>query len=158
MTYEGRRKKVIFICAQNSARSQMAEGFLKSLYKDRYEAFSAGVEPTYVHPYAIKVMDEVGIDISNHRSKSVYEFAKRDMDLAITVCDKARENCPFFPAKKILNKPFSDPAAFRGSENEKLDEFRRIRDEIKTWIEQFFGTGEVDNEYRQTSTTVLFKK
>lgn len=139
MMQEENKKKVIFICSQNSARSQMAEGFLKSLYPDKYDAFSAGVNPTHVHPYAIRVMSEIGIDISSQRSKSVYEFINKNMDLAVTVCDSAKENCPFFPAKKVVHKSFKDPSLFEGTEEQKLNEFRRIRDEIKNWIAEFFA-------------------
>lgn len=133
------KRKVIFICHHNSARSQMAEGFLKTFYPEEYEVFSAGIEPTYVNPYAVKVMNEIGIDISNHRSKSVYEFTNENIDIAVTVCDSAKENCPFFPARKIVHKSFKDPASFEGTEEEKLELFREVRDEIKDWIINFFG-------------------
>ena len=134
------KKKVLFICTHNSARSQMAEGILRTLYGDRYEAYSAGTQPTKVNPYAIKVMSEIGIDISNHRSKSAEEFRGKEFDYVVTVCDNAKEACPFFPGgKTYLHKGFKDPSEFKGNENEIVAEFRRVRDEIKRWIEETFG-------------------
>ncbi|MEM2876391.1 MAG: arsenate reductase ArsC [Candidatus Bathyarchaeia archaeon] len=134
------RIKVLFICSHNSARSQMAEGMLNSLYGDRYEAYSAGMEPTGVNPYAVKVMREMGIDSSKHRSKSVEEFRGVTFDYVVTVCDHAKEACPFFPwGRTYLHKGFRDPATFKGSEDEVLREFRRVRDEIKGWVEETFG-------------------
>jgi len=134
------KKKVLFICTHNPARSQMAEGILRTLYGDRYEAYSAGTQPTKVNPYAIKVMSEIGIDISNHRSKSAEEFRGKEFDYVVTVCDNAKEACPFFPGgKTYLHKGFKDPSEFKGNENEIVAEFRRVRDEIKRWIEETFG-------------------
>jgi len=134
------KKKVLFICTHNSARSQMAEGILRTLYGDRYEAYSAGTQPTKVNPYAIKVMSEIGIDISNHRSKSAEEFRGKEFDYVVTVCDNAKEACPFFPGgKTYLHKGFKDPSEFKGNENEIVAEFQRVRDEIKRWIEETFG-------------------
>jgi arsenate reductase len=134
------RKKVLFVCTNNSARSQIAEGFLNTLYPDRYEAYSAGTEPTVVNPYAIQVMKEVGIDISSHRSKGVREFLCMDIDYVITVCDYARQTCPLFTGgKEVIHKGFEDPAAFNGGEDDKLAVFRRLRDEILSWIKERFG-------------------
>lgn len=134
-----RKKKVLFICTHNSARSQMAEGFLNHLYGNDYEAYSAGTEPSEVHSFAITVMREVGIDISHHSSKSAVPFLDQDMDYVVTVCDRARQTCPFFPGgKKILHKSFEDPSQIKGSQEEALETFRRVRDEIKTWIEETF--------------------
>ncbi len=134
------KKKVLFICKRNSARSQMAEGFLNDLYGDRYEAYSAGIEPTVVNSYAIKAMAEINVDISKHRSKSIEEFRRNNFDYVVTVCDRAKEACPFFPGgKKLLHKGFKDPSEFKGTEYEILAEFRRVRDEIKDWIEKTFG-------------------
>lgn len=133
------KKKVLFICTRNSARSQMAEGFLNDLYGDRYEAYSAGIEPTEVNPYAIKAMAEINVDISKQRSKSIEEFRRNNFEYVVTVCDHAKEACPFFPGgKKLLHKGFKDPSEFRGTEYEILAEFRRVRDEIKDWIEKTF--------------------
>ena len=135
-----RKKVLLFICTHNSARSQMAEGFLKTLYPDSYGAFSAGTEPSGVNPYALQIMAEIGIDISSHRSKSVNEFLDKEIDYVVTVCDLARQTCPFFPVgKETMHKGFEDPAAFNGSEDDKLAVFRRVRDEIRTWIEETLG-------------------
>jgi len=133
------KKKVLFICTHNSARSQMAEAFLKALFGDRYEAYSAGTAPTEVNPYAIKAMQEVGIDISRCRSKGVEEFIGQRFDHVVTVCDDAKEACPFFPgAANYIHKSFPDPSSCEGSEQEILDCVRRVRDEIKDWIIQSF--------------------
>jgi arsenate reductase len=132
--------KVLFICTHNSARSQMAEGILKNLYSDRYEVYSAGTEPTSINPHAIKVMAEIGIDISSHRVKSVEEFLGMNFDYIVTVCDHAKETCPYFPGSgKKLHQCFSDPSQFTGTENDILTGFRRVRDEIKDWIENTFN-------------------
>jgi arsenate reductase len=131
------KKKILFICTQNSARSQMAEGLLRAMYGDRYEVFSAGTNPFRVNPFAIKAMKKAGIDISNHRSKSIDEFKEMDIDYAVTVCDYARETCPYFPGAKVLiHHSFSDPAAATGSDENILAEFERVRDEIRIWLEE----------------------
>ena len=135
------KKRVLFLCVHNSARSQMAEGFLRALYGDRFEAHSAGSDPKGVSPYAVKVMAEVGIDISSHRSKHVSEFEGQEFDVAVTLCEEAERACPFFPAKKQLHRAFPDPEAVEGTEEEKLAAFRRVRDEIRAWIEETFGKG-----------------
>ena len=129
------KKKVLFICTHNAARSQMAEGLLRSLAGDRYEVFSAGTEPGRVHPYAVRVMAEIGMDISLHRSKNVDEFAGHPIDMVITVCDHAKERCPIFSggAQKI-HQSFEDPSALTGLEEDILAGFRRIRDKIRAWI------------------------
>lgn len=137
------KKKVLFICTHNSARSQMAEGLLNSLYGDQYEAYSAGIEPSVVNPYAIQVMSELGIDISKHRSKSAKEFIEHEFDYVITVCDHAKEVCPFFPGGKgLLHKSFEDPVLFEGNEADTLSVFRQVRDEIRAWISKEFGPAE----------------
>jgi len=134
------KKKVLFICTQNSARSQMAEGLFRSMYGNRYDVYSAGTRPFRVNPFAIRVMGEIGIDISNHRSKSVNEFQGIEFDYVVTVCDNAKENCPFFPGgKEYLHYSFTDPAATQGNEEEILATFRKVRDEIRNWIENIFG-------------------
>lgn len=131
------RKRVLFICTHNSARSQMAEGYLNKHCGKYFQAFSAGTEPTSLHPFAVRVMREIGIDISEHRSKSVREFLNQNFDLVITVCDSAREACPFFPgAKKYLHADFPDPAMREGREEEKLVAFKEARDQIISWIEK----------------------
>lgn len=124
-------KRILFICTHNSARSHMAEGLMNSLYGDRFLALSAGTEPSAVNPLAIHVMQEIGIDISDHHSKSVDEFTDQDLDYVVTVCDHARETCPFFPGgRKTMHKGFPDPSSASGTEEEKLVVFRRMRDEI----------------------------
>lgn len=126
------KKRVLVLCTGNSCRSQMAEGWLRHDLGDRVEAFSAGTRPSFVHPLAIRVMAEAGVDLSSHRSKSVQEFAGRPFDLVVTVCDAAREACPAFPgAAKQIHELFPDPAAFGGSEDEVLQRFREIRDQIR---------------------------
>ncbi len=128
------KKRVLFICTHNSARSQMAEGILRALYPERYDAYSAGVEPSEVDPHAVTVMEEMGIDISQYRAKSIQEFRNEFFDYVVTVCDQAKESCPFFPRGKIIHKSFSDPSQFKGTEEEILSEFRKVRDEIRDWI------------------------
>ena len=135
------KEKVLIICSQNSARSQMVEGFLREYGGCFFDAFSAGFEPAPVHPLAVHVMQEIGIDISGQRSKSVKEYlGKMAFGHVIAVCKKAEEQCPvIFPnAHKILSWPFDDPASLNGSETERLQEFRRIRNEIdakvRAWV------------------------
>ena len=139
MKHENKKETVLFICTHNSARSQIAEGFLRSFYADRYEAHSAGTEPSSVNPHAVQVMTEIGIDISSQRSKGIDEFINKEIDYVITVCDHARQTCPFFPGgKKLIHKGFKDPASFHRNDNETLALFRQVRDEIKAWIEKDF--------------------
>jgi arsenate reductase len=128
------------LCTHNSARSQMAEGLLRSMFGDKYEVFSAGTEPSGVNPNSIEVMREIGIDISSHYSKNVKDFINEDFDYVITVCGGARETCPFFPVgKKQLHKDFEDPSSFSGTKEEVLSKFREIRDNLKEWIEELFN-------------------
>jgi len=131
------KKRVLFLCTHNSARSQMAEGLMNHLRGNQYQAFSAGTEPGTVHSLAIQAMAEMGIDISTHRSKHVREFVGREMDLVVTVCDNAREACPFFPgAKENRHESFPDPSAVGGSEETKLAAFRSVRDAILKWVKK----------------------
>jgi arsenate reductase len=133
------KEKILFICTNNSARSQMAEGYLKHRYGEYYDVYSAGTAPTTVNPYAIKVMGEIGIDISNHYSKSLKEFEGMEFDQVITVCGGTDQACPFFPGGKIhTHQGFKDPAAFQGTENNKIKAFRKSRDEIISWIDEEF--------------------
>ena len=133
------KKKVLFICIHNSARSQMAEALLNHLKGDKYEAYSAGIKPSNLNPYAIKVMKELGIDISGYRSKSINEFYGVEFDYIVTVCNQAKEECPIFlGGKKHIHKSFDDPSQFKGNEEEILSKFRIIRDQIKDWIEEVF--------------------
>ncbi len=135
------KQRVLVLCTGNSCRSQMAEGWLRARFGDRIEAFSAGSQPSgYVHPLAIRVMAEAGIDISGGRSKHVGEFLGQPFDTVITVCDPAKEACPVFPGRaERLHRTFDDPAAATGSEAERLAVFRRVRDEIRDWLDATFG-------------------
>lgn len=134
------KKKVLFLCTHNAIRSQMAEALLRALYGEYYDVYSAGTKPTKVHPYTIKVMKEIGIDISQQYSKSIEEFSGWEFDYVITVCDKAKEECPFFPGgKKYLHKSFRDPGSFEGEEEKKLQAFREVREEIRSWIIEVLG-------------------
>jgi arsenate reductase len=116
----------------------MAEGILNAVYGDRYEGYSAGVTPTKVDPYVVKSMAEIGIDSSRNRSKSIEEFRGENFNYVVTVCDGAREACPFFPGKEIIHKSFEDPSQFKGSEEEILKQIKRVRDEISEWIKNRF--------------------
>jgi arsenate reductase len=132
------KKRVLILCTGNSARSQMAEGLLRHDGGDRFEVFSAGTKPSSVRPEAISVMREIGIDVSDHRSKSVDEFAQSDFDYVLTVCDSAKESCPVYPGHaNRLHHNFDDPAAVQGSETERLGAFRRVRDEIRAYLRGF---------------------
>ena len=134
------RKKILVLCTGNSCRSQMAEGFLKSFDKD-LEVYSAGTNPTErVNPFAIKAMNEVGIDISNGKSKNVNEYLSKSFDYVITVCDNAKETCPIFvgEVKHQIHIGFDDPADAIGSEDEVLPVYRRVRDEIKKEFNKFY--------------------
>ena len=134
------KKKVLFICTHNSARSQMAEGLMNALLGDRYEAFSAGTEPSQVNPYAIKSMSEIDFDISTNRSKHIREFTETEFDYVITVCDNAKERCPVFPGRgKYIHKGFTDPSRTTGSNDQELMDFRVVRDEIRDWILKYFS-------------------
>ena len=133
------REKVLFICNHNSARSQIAEGLLKSLYGEYYDVYSAGSNPSILNPYAIKVMAEVGIDISEYRSKILKELQSVEFDYVITLCGGEGETCPFFPGgKTYLHRSFEDPTAVDGTDDDKTDAFRRIKDEIRDWIKETF--------------------
>jgi arsenate reductase len=134
------KPRVLFVCTNNSARSQMAEGLLRHLYGDRYEVFSAGTLPTEVHPLAIRAMAERGVDISGQRSKSLNELRGQEFDLVVTVCDQAKEACPFFPGGgERLHQSFPDPAAAAGTEEDRLCAFREVREMIEAWIEENLG-------------------
>ena len=134
------KKRVLFICTANSCRSQMAEGIVNHYLGDKIEAFSAGVAPTSVHSRAIRAMKEIGIDISGQRSKSMDEFADQHFDYVITLCDSANEQCPlFFGGVKKIHMGFDDPAAATGTDEEIMAAFRRVRDEIKNKLLEFFA-------------------
>jgi len=134
------KEKVLLLCTGNSARSQMAEGLFRHEAGDRYEVNSAGTRPSAVRPEAIAVMNEIGIDISGHRSKSIDEFIGREFDCVITVCDNANQSCPVFPGKTLrLHWPFEDPAAVEGSEDQRKAAFRKVRDRLHSRIKAFLA-------------------
>ena len=133
-------KRVLFICTHNSARSQMAEGLINHDLAGKVQAFSAGTEPTFVHPLAITALGEVGIDISRQRSKSIDEFADEKFDFVITLCDHAAESCPvFFGGTRRMHMGFPDPSGVTGTEEEKLSFFRNLRDQIREEVVDFLS-------------------
>jgi arsenate reductase len=129
------KKRVLFLCTGNSARSQMAEGFLRHLAGNRYDVVSAGTSPKGLHPRTIEVMKESGVDISSHTSKDVSQFEGDNFDFVITVCDRARQQCPVFPGAAPIHWGFDDPA--ESEEPRQLETFRRVRDEIRQRIRLF---------------------
>ena len=131
------KTKALFLCTHNSARSQMAEGLLRYLASDRFEVMSAGTEATHVRPLAVQAMDELGIDISGQESKTLERYLSEPFDYVITVCDDANEACPVFPgARQRLHWSFGDPAQAIGSEEERLQVFRSIRNAIRERVER----------------------
>lgn len=137
------QERVLFLCTGNSARSQMAEAFLRKYGSDRFEAYSAGLEPKGLNPLTVKVIDEAGIDISSHRSKGVGEYLGKTLfQTLITVCDDAERNCPtVWPGvTKRLHWSFEDPAGFEGTDEEKLAKFREVRDLIEAKIQDWLNT------------------
>lgn len=131
-------KKVLVLCTGNSCRSQIAEGYLKHFAKEKAEIYSAGVETHGVNPKAIATMKEDGIDISNHTSNNIEEYKNIDFDFVITVCDNAKERCPYFPSNaKKFHYNFPDPAKASGNEDEILEEFRKVRAQIKSYCINF---------------------
>jgi arsenate reductase (thioredoxin) len=135
------KTKVIFLCTSNSARSQMAETFLKKYAPENFEVYSAGFEPKPIHPFTVKVMKEAGLDLGSQSPKDLKEFIGKHFGVVITVCDKAEKNCPTMPGVSTrLYWPFEDPAAFAGSADEKLAKFREVRDQIdakiKEWLKE----------------------
>lgn len=132
------KKKILVLCTGNSCRSQIAEGYLRHFAKDKAEIYSAGVETHGVNPRAIETMKEDGIDITNHTSNNIDEYFEIDFDFLITVCDSAKERCPYFSTKaKKFHQDFPDPAKSTGSEEEILDQFRKVRQLIKIYSQQF---------------------
>jgi arsenate reductase len=130
-------KKILVICTGNSARSQMAEGFFKQYCKG-WKTYSAGTEPKGLNPLAVEAMSEKGIDISDYKSKHIELFIDRTFDYVITVCDNAKESCPVFPGEaEYIHWSFKDPAAVEGTDEEKLESFRKIRDQIQAKILMF---------------------
>lgn len=131
-------KKVLVLCTGNSCRSQIAEGFLKHFVGSKAKIYSAGIETHGVNPRAIKTMKEVGIDLSGHTSNHINEYANIDFDFVITVCDNAKENCPYFPTQaKKFHYNFPDPAKAAGTEEEIMQQFRSVREIISTYCYEF---------------------
>ena len=132
------KRRILILCTGNSARSQMAEGLLRHDAGDRFEVASAGVSPGIVRPEAIAVMNEVGIDIAGQRSKHVDEFQGQRFDYVLAVCDNARDSCPvFLGTAKRFHRSFDDPAAAGGSDEQRLNVFRRVRDELRSYLREF---------------------
>ncbi|SFJ10351.1 protein tyrosine phosphatase [Kaistella treverensis] len=132
------KKNILLLCTGNSCRSQIAEGYLKFFAGEKAEIYSAGIETHGVNPKAIATMKEDGIDISNHTSNNIDEYRNIDFDFVITVCDHAKERCPFFPTKAVkFHYNFSDPAKATGTKEEIKEEFRKVRQEIKNYCETF---------------------
>ena len=133
------KTRILFLCTGNSCRSQMAEGWARALKGDRIDAFSAGIETHGLNPRAVQVMAEVGVDISDHRSKTVADLPTKDFDYVVTVCDHAHESCPLFPGNtKVVHVGFDDPprlAKGAKTEQEALAHYRRVRDEIRAFIQ-----------------------
>lgn len=137
--------RVLFICTLNAGRSQMAEGYLRARYGDRYEAFSAGTVASTINPLTILAMAEIGVDISGHRSKNLGELLGQEMDVVVTVCDAAAAGCPVIPrTKQTIHASFADPGAAMGSREERLAVFRGVRDRISAWIDDTFGGADDD--------------
>lgn len=140
-------KRVLILCTGNSCRSQMAEALWNEVGQGEWQAFSAGSNPAgYVHRLAVKAMDELGIDLSGHRSKHLNEFQGELFDLVVTVCDSAKDSCPFFSgAKEMLHWPFVDPAHAEGTDDEKLVVFKKVRNQIRQKIEKYLAEREQEN-------------
>src|SRR5215831_6595230 len=129
------KKRVLFLCTGNSARSQMAEGLLRHIAGDRFDVFSAGTHPKTLHPGSVEAMKEVNIDISGHRSKDIAVYAHDTFDYVITVCDRAKEHCPVFPGAAPIHWSFDDPA--EAPQDKQLETFRRVREEIRRRLDLF---------------------
>lgn len=139
-----KKLRVLILCTGNSARSQMAEGLLRHLGGEEFEAFSAGTQPSFVRSEAIQVMQEMGIDITAQRSKSVEELLEQEFDFVITVCDNAKESCPIFPGKaQHLHQSFADPPPPNlGTDEYRLNIFRQVRDDLQEWLKGFINNRE----------------
>jgi arsenate reductase len=138
---------ILFVCSHNSARSIMAEAILRTKYGKHYEVDSAGTLPSSINPYTRLVLTELGISTDNLSSKSIEGFINKKIDLIVTVCDSAKENCPFIPgAKRLLHKSFQDPSKISGTDEEIMNGFRRVRDEIFDWIINEFNPKKLEKE------------
>ena len=137
------KRRVLFVCIHNSARSQMAEGMLRAWAGDRFEVASGGTEASHVRPEAVTVMSELGIDISGHESKTIERYMGQPWDWLIPVCEEACEACPYVPgAKAVLRWSFDDPSAATGADEERIGVFRRIRDEMATQVRDFIAAAD----------------
>jgi arsenate reductase len=138
---EGAKRRILFICPDNSIRSQMAEAFVNKLYPGEYEAHSAGTEPMEMDEHVLTVMNELGIDVSKQHAKSVDDIIKNRMtfDVVATMCNCTRQTCPYFPAREHIHMDFPDPRDFDGNHEEMLMHFRRLRNQIRGWVESTFG-------------------
>ena len=135
------KKKILVLCTGNSCRSQIAEGYLRHFAIDKAEIYSAGVETHGVNPKAVQTMQEDGIDISNHTSNNINEYQDIEFHFVVTVCDNAKENCPYFPSTAVkFHQNFTDPAKTTGTEEESNKQFRKVRDEIKAYCKNFVET------------------
>ncbi|MEW6263298.1 MAG: arsenate reductase ArsC [Thermodesulfobacteriota bacterium] len=141
---DGRKTKILFLCTGNSCRSQMAEGFTRVLKGDLFEPFSASVAAKGLDPRAVMAMAEAGLDISSHQSKDLNELTNRNFDYVVTICNKAKESCPIFPGKtKLIHQGFDDPPALASgasNEEEAMTHYRRVRDEIRAFVERLPGS------------------
>lgn len=134
-------KKILVLCTGNSCRSQIAEGYLRAFADNEFEVYSAGIETHGVNPLAVEIMKEDGIDLSNHTSNHIDEYATLEFDYVITVCDNAKERCPYFPSKaQKFHQNFPDPAQAKGTEEEIRSEFRIVRDLIKSYCDEFIAS------------------
>jgi len=134
------KKKILVLCTGNSCRSQIAEGYLRYFVQEKAEIYSAGIETHGVNPKAVATMKEDGIDISHHTSNNIDEYKSIDFDFVITVCDNAKENCPYFPTSAtVFHHNFQDPAKAVGTDEEINQQFRDVRDEIKNYCEKFIN-------------------
>jgi len=135
------KQTVLFVCIGNASRSQIAEGYVNAKLGDRYQASSGGLNPERVSRKAISAMNEIGIDISEHRSKSVEEFYGKEFDFVVTLCDEAEDECPhFLRGKDYIHRGFKDPCKARGTDEELLNVYRKTRDDIIKWIDNIFGS------------------
>ncbi|MDP3947976.1 MAG: arsenate reductase ArsC [bacterium] len=134
--------RVLFVCTHNSARSQMAEALLRTMGGDRFECHSAGIAPGGVHPLAVEAMSEIGVDITGQESKSIERYRDAAFDYVVTVCDEAREACPFFPARNQLHWSLPDPSAAPGDPEARKDAFRAVRDRLRALVAQFSAGAE----------------
>lgn len=135
------KSKVLFLCTGNSARSQMAEAFLRQYGGDRFDVYSAGLEPSVLNPLTVQIMEEIGVDMSSHYSKSLIQYlGKEHFSYLITVCDRAEAKCPVFPGMGVrLHWGFEDPAAFQGTAADKLEKFRQVREQIRTAVQNWLN-------------------